>query len=220
MRSNYTRQLDDLKEKLLQMGELIKRAIRGAMHALFDNDLLLAQEVIMGDAAVNESERNIETLCLNLLLTQQPVAGDMRAVSSALKMITDMERIGDFATDIAEIVLRGGKGGVEYHVLQIEKMGDAVICMLDGSLKAFTDRDVMLARRVCADDDEVDGYFDQTREVLVELIKTNDAFEEHALDLMMVSKYLERIGDHAVNLAEWVIFSVTGVHEKSNWWQM
>ena len=202
------------------MGELIKRAIRGAMHALFDNDLLLAQEVIMGDAAVNESERNIETLCLNLLLTQQPVAGDMRAVSSALKMITDMERIGDFATDIAEIVLRGGKGGVEYHVLQIEKMGDAVICMLDGSLKAFTDRDVMLARRVCADDDEVDGYFDQTREVLVELIKTNDAFEEHALDLMMVSKYLERIGDHAVNLAEWVIFSVTGVHEKSNWWQM
>lgn len=220
MRSNYTKQLDDLKEKLLQMGELIKRAIRGAMRALFDNDLLLAQEVIMGDAAVNESERNIETLCLNLLLTQQPVAGDMRAVSSALKMITDMERIGDFATDIAEIVLRGGKGGVEYHVLQIEKMGDAVICMLDGSLKAFTDRDVMLARRVCADDDEVDGYFDQTREVLVELIKTNDAFEEHALDLMMVSKYLERIGDHAVNLAEWVIFSVTGVHEKSNWWQM
>ncbi|MBQ8374813.1 MAG: phosphate signaling complex protein PhoU [Clostridia bacterium] len=215
MRTSYLSQLKELKEEILSMGEAIRHAIEDTLQALHTHNLILAQEVINRDAEIDEKEKRIENLCLHLFLTQQPVASDMRIVSSALKMITDMERIGDFAADIAEIVTKGGKTATSYNIPFIEKMGGAVVKMVDGAIRSFTDFDLEKAKAVCAADDEVDELFVGARDVLVGCIRQNENFAERALDLMMVSKYLERIGDHATNIAEWVIFSITGVHQNT-----
>ena len=197
------------------MGAYIELAIKRATTALNTDDLLLAQEVINDDCTIDDAEREIENLCLKLLLTQQPVAKDMRRISAALKMITDMERIGDFAVDIAEIVVSGEKSKTSYPVELITRMGEVVIEMVDGAVLSFTDSDLELAKRVCKADDEVDTLFSGTRKELLNRLKEDEDFTERALDLMMVSKYLERIGDHATNIAEWVIFSITGVHQST-----
>ena len=197
---------------MLQMGAYIEDAIKNTMTALVEDDLLLAQEVINKDCIIDDSERTIENLCLKLLLTQQPVATDMRMISSALKMITDMERIGDFAADIAEIVTKGGRTGTGYHIELIDRMGRAVIRMVDEAVLSFTNSDLELAKKVCKSDDEVDNLFNGAKNVLLDCIRNDEKLAERALDLMLVSKYLERIGDHATNIAEWVIFSITGVH--------
>lgn len=212
MRTTYLCELKELKSDMLQMGSYIEEAIRDTMEALEKDDLIMAQEVINKDCVIDDAERTIENLCLKLFLTQQPVATDMRIISAALKMITDMERIGDFAADIAEIVTKGGRTGTSYNVGFIGKMGEAVIRMVDGAILSFTNADLELAQKVCRSDDEVDELFNGAKNVLLDRIRSDEQFAERALDLMMVSKYLERIGDHATNIAEWVIFSITGVH--------
>ena len=212
MRTTFLSELKELKTDMLQMGAYIEDAIKNTMTALVEDDLLLAQEVINKDCIIDDAERTIENLCLKLLLTQQPVATDMRMISSALKMITDMERIGDFAADIAEIVTKGGRTGTGYHIELIDRMGRAVIRMVDEAVLSFTNSDLELAKKVCKSDDEVDNLFNGAKNVLLDCIRNDEMRAERALDLMLVSKYLERIGDHATNIAEWVIFSITGVH--------
>ena len=194
------------------MGSDIEDAIKNTMKALRTDDLIMAQEVINKDCIIDDAERTIENLCLKLLLTQQPVATDMRMISSALKMITDMERIGDFAADIAEIITKGGRTGTSYNIDFVDRMGEAVIRMVDSAVLSFTNTDLDLAKQVCKADDEVDGLFNGAKNALFDCIRKDEQFAERALDLMLVSKYLERIGDHATNIAEWVIFSITGVH--------
>jgi len=212
MRKNYLNDLKELTQEMTEMSELVKTSIKNTVEALQKDDLLMAQEVINSDSKIDERERSIENLCLKLLLTQQPVASDMRMVSSALKMITDLERIGDFATDISEIVIKGGRTHTQYSIPFIEDMCTAVISMVDGAVRSFAERDISLAKQVCRADDKVDELFLGAKDLLVERIREKESFAERALDLMMVSKYLERIGDHATNLAEWVIFYLTGVH--------
>ena len=156
-------------------------------------------------------ERDIETLCLKLLLRQQPVAGDLRQISAALKMITDMERIGDQAEDIAEIIaFLNGRSGAECG--DIDKMAKAATKMVTNSIEAFVKRDVELAKEVIAQDDIVDDYFNRVKQDLIERISSDPSDGEFALDLLMIAKYFERIGEHATNIAQWGMFSVTGVH--------
>ncbi len=212
MRTEYLKDLESLKTKMTEMCELVKTAIATTVNSLQRDDRATAKAVVVGDAAIDDAERSIENLCLKLLLTQQPVASDLRMISSALKMITDMERMGDFAVDIAEIVLCGGRANTGYGNPFIGEMGRAVISMVDEAVRSFTERDAELAKKVCQADDEVDGLFLGAKDLLAEKIRQDESFTERALDLMMVSKYLERIGDHATNVAEWVIYSVTGVH--------
>ena len=212
MRTTYLSELKELKMNMLQMGSDIEDAIKNTMKALRTDDLIMAQEVINKDCIIDDAERTIENLCLKLLLTQQPVATDMRMISSALKMITDMERIGDFAADIAEIITKGGRTGTSYNIDFVDRMGEAVIRMVDSAVLSFTNTDLDLAKQVCKADDEVDGLFNGAKNALFDCIRKDEQVAERALDLMLVSKYLERIGDHATNIAEWVIFSITGVH--------
>ena len=212
MRSRFDEQLAQLNKQLIEMGALCEEVISMASRALMDGDLPLAAKVAPLDAEIDQKERDIENLCLKLLLQQQPVAKDLRQISAALKMITDMERIGDQAEDIAEIIKFLNGRTVENGAL-IREMASAAIKMVTESVDAFVKHDIMLAEKVVSDDDIVDRYFDQVKQKLIERIAQQPADGEYALDLLMIAKYFERIGDHAVNLAEWVIFSVTGVHK-------
>ncbi len=213
MRSRFDEQLAQLNKQLIEMGALCEEVISMASRALMDGDLPLAAKVAPLDAEIDQKERDIENLCLKLLLQQQPVAKDLRQISAALKMITDMERIGDQAEDIAEIIKFLNGRTVENGAL-IREMASAAIKMVTESVDAFVKHDIMLAEKVVSDDDIVDRYFDQVKQKLIERIAQRPADGEYALDLLMIAKYFERIGDHAVNLAEWVIFSVTGVHKE------
>ena len=213
MRSRFDEQLAQLNKQLIEMGALCEEVISMASRALMDGDLPLATKVAPLDAEIDQKERDIENLCLKLLLQQQPVAKDLRQISAALKMITDMERIGDQAEDIAEIIKFLNGRTVENGAL-IREMASAAIKMVTESVDAFVKHDIMLAEKVVSDDDIVDRYFDQVKQKLIERIAQQPADGEYALDLLMIAKYFERIGDHAVNLAEWVIFSVTGVHKE------
>ena len=213
MRSRFDEQLAQLNKQLIEMGALCEEVISMASRALMDGDLPLAAKVAPLDAEIDQKERDIENLCLKLLLQQQPVAKDLRQSSAALKMITDMERIGDQAEDIAEIIKFLNGRTVENGAL-IREMASAAIKMVTESVDAFVKHDIMLAEKVVSDDDIVDRYFDQVKQKLIERIAQQPADGEYALDLLMIAKYFERIGDHAVNLAEWVIFSVTGVHKE------
>ena len=213
MRSRFDEQLAQLNKQLIEMGALCEEVISMASRALMDGDLPLAAKVAPLDAEIDQKERDIENLCLKLLLQQQPVAKDLRQISAALKMITDMERIGDQAEDIAEIIKFLNGRTVENGAL-IRERASAAIKMVTESVDAFVKHDIMLAEKVVSDDDIVDRYFDQVKQKLIERIAQQPADGEYALDLLMIAKYFERIGDHAVNLAEWVIFSVTGVHKE------
>ncbi len=215
MRNKFDEQLDQLNKELIEMGGLIEQAIQNACAALRSYDAQLAKQAIAFDHEIDEKERRIEGLCLRLLLQQQPVARDLRLISAALKMITDMERIGDQAADISEIVLVMDKNFDHVQPEEIALMADATIAMVTSSIDAFVRRDEALARKVIADDDEVDDRFLQVRAKLIDRFTADPRTAEHALDLFMITKYLERIGDHAVNIAEWVLFSITGVHQSS-----
>lgn len=212
MRNRFDEQLDELNRKMIEMGAMCENMIAMAAKALLESDLSLAQEVMRRGSAIDRAERDIEALCLRLLLQQQPVAKDLRYISAALKMITDLERIGDQAEDIAEIVPHlGGRTGAECR--DIKLMAEAAIKMVTGSIDAYVKRDLALAQRVCNYDDVVDDAFLRVKARLIAMISDNAADGEYALDLLMIAKYFERIGDHAVNVAQWVEFSVTGVHE-------
>ncbi len=217
MRSRFDDQLELLNRELTHMGALCENAIASAAKALFErkDGQALAIKTIETDTRIDQKEREIESLCLKLLLHQQPVAKDLRQISSALKMITDMERIGDQASDIAEIVRTGGISAVaEDDGLPVAPMARAAIKMVTDSIEAFVQKDIALANSVIADDDVVDDYFIRIKNALITLISEHRARGEWALDLLMIVKYLERIGDHATNIAEWVVFSITGEHPK------
>ena len=213
MRNRFDAQLLQLNRMLIHMGDLCGIAIENATKALQDGNIQMAYDVMTADAEIDQAERDIERLCLTLLLQQQPVARDLRQISSALKMITDMERIGDQASDIAEIVVSAQLSEAT-DFPKIVEMSVEVTYMVEDSIKAFVDKNLELAGNVEARDDVVDMMFDSVKNQLIDYIGENQGQAAHkAIDLVMISKYLERIGDHATNIAEWVTFSITGVHE-------
>lgn len=212
MRDRFTQQMEKLHVELIEMGALCEQAISRAYQVLMEEDPQAAQDLRKKDAAIDEKEREIESRCLKLLLQQQPVAKDLRQISAALKMITDMERIGDQASDIAEILLSTDLK-MEMNNKDIGVMAQAAAKMVRESVRAYVEQNMMLAKKVMTADDEVDRLFDKIRQEIIEYIaKENGDGGEDAVDLIMVAKYLERIGDHATNIAEWVEFSVTGNH--------
>ena len=202
MRTHFDKQLNKLNDELIEMGSMIEKAIEHTIKALVTQDIDLAKYVIDSDEQINRQERDIESLCLKLLLQQQPVARDLRQISSALKMITDMERIGDHASDISEIIV----------TLLIQSMAKETSVMLVGSVDAFVNRNQLQAAAVIEKDDVVDNLFRKVQSELVQLIHEDPNCGEQATDLLMIAKYFERIGDHATNISEWVIFSLTGEH--------
>lgn len=212
MRNRFDTQLELLNNQLIEMGAFCESAIAYAAKALLDGDAGLADKAIEADQEIDQKERDIEGLCLKLLLQQQPVARDLRQVSSALKMITDMERIGDQASDISEIVKTAHIVASD-SALHIGEMARATIRMVTQSIDAFVRRNVTIAQDVIANDDVVDGLFNKVKNELIEYISQNPQDGEFAVDLLMIAKYFERIGDHATNIAEWVEFSITGVHK-------
>ncbi len=212
MRNKFDQQLAQLNHEMIEMGALCEEVIALSSRALTEGNVALAAKVAPLDSEIDHKEREIENLCLKLLLQQQPVARDLRQISAALKMITDMERIGDQAEDIAEIVgFLGGRQAENDGLLK--KMAEAVIQMVTESVDAYVKCDIILAKKVLAADDTVDDYFTQVKQSLIGKIAKNPDDGEYALDLLMIAKYFERIGDHATNIAEWVIYSVTGVHK-------
>ncbi|HQQ40358.1 Phosphate-specific transport system accessory protein PhoU [bioreactor metagenome] len=213
MRITFEEQLRLLNQELLEMGALIEHAIQSASEALIKQDVDAANAAIAFDREVDQKERDIETLCLKLLLQQQPVARDLRLISAALKMITDMERIGDQASDISGIVIYlAGKPYIK-ALEHLPQMAEASIRMVSGSIDAFINKDLALARNVIEMDDIIDDLFDVIKGELIELIQRDVTNGEQAIDLLMIAKYFERIGDHAQNIAEWAEFSITGVHK-------
>ena len=213
MRNRFDEQLNELNSEMIRMGALCEEVIALAAKALDEGDRALAKKVAPLDTQIDQKERTIETLCLRLLLQQQPVARDLRQISAALKMITDMERIGDQAEDIAEIItFLGGRGAENSNLLR--EMARSTIKMVTESVDAYVKHDTALADQVIAEDDTVDDYFARVKKDLIKRIAQDPDDGEFALDLLMIAKYFERIGDHATNIAEWVIFSVTGEHKE------
>jgi phosphate transport system protein len=214
MRGRFEEQLERLNSSLIEMGVFIEHAIDIAVKALVEQDVDLAQEAIEFDAKIDRKEKEIENLCLQILLRQQPVARDLRSVSSALKMITDMERIGDHAEDISEFTILLADADYIKEMVHIPQMAEATIKMVKNAIDAFVRKDIKMAADVILYDDVVDGLFLKVRDDLLNLIRQDVNNGEQAFDLIMVAKYLERIGDHAANIAEWVMFYITGRHEK------
>ncbi len=209
MRSRFDEQLALLHKSLITMGSLCEEAINIAAQALSESDGDLSQKSVELDMEIDQMEREIENLCMKMLLQQQPVASDLRQISAALKMVTDMERIGDQAEDIAEIIPFLEGCSIPSHI-PIYDMQKATIKMVTDSVDAYVKKDIALAKAVADYDDVVDSYFNKVKNSLIDIIAQNPEDGEYALDLLMIAKYFERIGDHAVNISEWVIFSITG----------
>ena len=214
MRKTFDEQLMQLNREMISMGALCENVIAMAAKSLLEGDMELAKKVPVTDAEIDQKEREIESMCLKLLLQQQPVARDLRIISSALKMITDMERIGDQSADIAEIVTMANISASD-DTLHIGNMARAAIKMVTGAVDAFVSRDVKAAVEVIKYDDVVDDLFNKVKHELLGIFGTSPEKGEYALDLLMIAKYFERIGDHATNIAEWVVFSITGRHEEA-----
>ena len=216
MRNRFDQQLEKLNVELVTMGALCEDALTYAIKALFDRESDMAERAEEAEKQIDQMEREIESICMRLLLQQQPVARDLRVISSALKMIGDMERIGDQAADIAEIV-KYLKDSEVPNLGHLREMSDFAAGMVTASINSFVRQDLDLAKKVILDDDVVDGYFDKVKEALIGLIADGDIDVAFLLDLLMIAKYIERIGDHATNIAEWVVYSITGEHpEESN----
>ena len=217
MRSKFDEQLKNLNEEMIQMGIMIENNIQKAIDALVNSNIELAKEIMEKDVTIDKKQRDIEGICFNLLIQQQPVAKDLRAITAAMKMVTDMERIGDHAADISEItiMLAGTKSIKDYGT--IIKMASEASVMLIDSIDAFTEKDETKAKAVIEHDDIVDDLFNEVKKELIELIKNNPKRGEEEIDMLMIAKYLERIGDPATNIAEWVIYSLDNkVKEKQN----
>ncbi len=212
MRSRFEEQLALLNKKMIEMGALCENIIAISATAMLEGKTETLKQVLNIGHDIDHMEREIEAICLKLLLQQQPVARDLRQISAALKMITDMERIGDQAEDIADIIpYLQGRTGEECE--DIRKMAETIIEMVTDSVDAYVKHDLSLVQTVFKQDDIVDGCFRSVKQNLIDIISEKRADGEYALDLLMIAKYFERIGDHAVNIAEWVDFSVTGVHK-------
>ena len=213
MRVRFDEQLSLLNRELLEMGSLIEQSIRSATQALIRQDVEAANAAIASDHEVDQKEREIEALCLKLLLQQQPVARDLRQISAALKMITDMERIGDQAADISGLVIYLAGAPYLKKLEHLSQMAEAAIRMVTGSPDAYVNKDLELARKVMEMDDIIDDLFDVVKNELIGLIRKNADNGSQAIDLLMIAKYFERIGDHAQNIAEWVEYAITGKHK-------
>ena len=216
MRNRFDQQLERLNTELVTMGALCEDALTYAGKALFDRDDEMAARAEEAEKQIDQMERDIETICMRLLLQQQPVARDLRIISSALKMISDMERIGDQAADIVEIV-RNMKEGEITNSGNLRSMSEFAAGMVTASINSFVSRDLELAKKVILDDDVVDSYFDKIKTELIESLGAGERDGEFLLDILMIAKYIERVGDHATNIAEWVVYSITGTHpEETN----
>lgn len=214
MRNKFETQLEELNRELIHMGALVEESIDSAIKALCNQDKEEARKAIAFDRKIDYKEKEIEDLCLKLILQQQPVARDLRQISAALKMITDMERIGDQAADISDIAIFLAEEKYIKSLETIPEMAGATIRMVTGSIDAFVKSDLELARSVIDSDDIVDNLFVKVKDDLISLVHQNPDNGRQAMDLLMVAKYFERIGDHAVNIAEWVVFSITGEHRE------
>ena len=212
MRNLYQQQLENLNRELIKMGAECEEIIGLAAAALTDYSAALEEKTAQVGALIDESERTIENICLKLLLRQQPVARDLRQISAAMKMITDMERIGDQAEDIVDLIPKMEKSAGD-DSLVLKKMAQAAKNMVTEAVDAYVKQDLELARKVMADDDIVDDYFCAMKSAIIRLVAKNPDEGEFALDFLMIAKYLERIGEHCTNIAEWVEFSITGVHK-------
>ena len=213
MRIKFDAQLRLLGEEMTHMGSMIESAIQDATHAFLNQDVETAKRIMAEDEYIDQEQKKIENICFQLLIQQQPVARDLRTITAAMKMVTDMERIGDQAEDIAEI-LPFVQGRSWENSPLMERMAHEAGAMVTSSVDAYVKGDLSIAQKVIEDDDTVDGYFDQVKSRLIDRIAANPAEGEYALDLLMIAKYFERIADHAVNIAQWVIFSVTGEHKE------
>ena len=214
MRGRLDEQLEELNIELIKMGGLCEKVITYALGSL-EGESSYHEQVHVLEREIDEKERTIENLCLRLLLQQQPVAKDLRLVSAALKMISDMERIGDQACDIVDIS-RHLNGSQVRTMINLKEIANATIQMVTDSIDSFVKKDLVLAKKVIQDDDIVDQLFDKLKQELVDFIKDDNINSEYCLDLLMIAKYFERIGDHATNIAEWVEFSISGNHKESS----
>ena len=212
MRDYYNKQLSELEKMMCDMGQMIETAIEDAMTALLEKDQEKAKEIIQNDEKVDHQQKKIEDLCMQLLLSQQPVATDLRQISSAIKMVTDMERIGDHAADISDITLQLVQSGYPHDLSNVKKMAEETTHMLKDSLDAYIEKDAQKAVKVIHQDDVVDEYFSNIKKEIIRQINESSEGGEQEADLLMIIKYLERIGDHATNIAEWVLFYITGEH--------
>lgn len=213
MREYFDTELANLNNQLIGMGTLVESAIKNAVEIIANNSAELLDKAREQEELINTSERKIQNHCIRLLLHQAPVAHDLREVSSALKMITDLERIGDQAIDIAEVSQYIKSRNNVINVTHIDEMASQASKMVTLAIDAFVKKDFDLAKKVSQSDDVIDELFDKVKKETVEIIQRDKALGEQAIDLMMIAKYLERIGDHAVNIAEWVAFSITGSRE-------
>lgn len=217
MRERYEEDLKKLNASIISMGKMIEIAIEGSVLALMEWDLASCDEIIKNDDAIDEMEKEIEQLCVRLLLQQQPMASDLRMVTAALKMVTDMERIGDHAGDIADLIKQMGNGKAiansmgKYANAKLEQMCSEIQKMLYNSISAYIDRDVSKAKDVIANDDIVDELYFKLKREFVRQIQIKIENGEEIADFLLIAKYFERIGDHATNIAEWVIYSITGL---------
>lgn len=214
MRSHFDAQLAKLNNEMIQMGALVEAAIAGVTEALLKQDVAEAERVIRLEQEIDDKEKDIEAHCLKLLVQQQPVARDLRQISTALKMITDLERIGDQTMDISELAILLSDTSYIKRLEHIAQMAEETGRMVTGAIDAFVEKDLSRVQSVIAADDIVDGLFDTVKEDLIQSILEDPKNGSQALDLLMIAKYLERIGDHAENIAEWVEYSITGHHRR------
>lgn len=208
MRSKFDEQLHLLNQEMMQMGSMIEDSIQKAINALIDQNVELAKKIMDNDTQIDHEQKKIENLCFNLLMQQQPVAKDLRVISAAMKMVTDMERIGDHAADISEMTILMSKTKYIPNLEHINRMASETVQMLIRSIEAYVEKDMKKAMDVIASDDVVDDLFDKNKAELIEQIQREPQSAESAADMLMVAKYFERIGDHATNIAEWVIFAL------------
>ncbi len=212
MRKIYDTQLKLLKQKMSDMYLRMEQSITDTVECIATGDKKRASEVIARDSEIDLLNEEIQQLCFRLILTEQPVAQDLRTISSAMKMITDMERIGDHAEDICEIIVESKEDGLALDYGHISQMASAVMSMVKDSIQAFVSGDIALCESIGKYDDVVDDLFEKARNDVILLIRHDVKYSEKALDLFTIAKYFERIGDHATNIAEWVIFAITGEH--------
>lgn len=210
MRTKFDEQLRQLGMEMTHMGNLIEKNIQDAVQALLSQDTETARRIMAEDELVDQEQKKIENICFQLLIQQQPVARDLRTITAALKMVTDMERIGDHAADISELTIAMAAVPYPLRGENIRKMAGETIVMLLDAVNSYVNKDIEKAHTVIAHDDIVDNYFVKVKADLIEVIRENPEYGEHAADLLLVYKYLERIGDHATNIAEWVIFALNG----------
>ena len=213
MRNLYQEQLWNLNQELIQMGAACEEIIALAAQSLTAYSDELEGKTAQVGSVIDESERTIENICLKLLLRQQPVAKDLRQISAAMKMITDMERIGDQAEDIVDLIPKMSKNA-EGNCTLLQEMAKAAQTMVTEAVDAYVKQDLALAKKVMGDDDIVDNYFNEVKSGIIDMIASNSGDGEYALDLLMIAKYFERISDHCTNIAEWVEFSLTGIREE------